>query len=94
MAMKSSSVCALEHEKITKTKWAQYYGTPCRYCNKIQLIQLLLEKEGSKMKSFIIWTLALLMFFCQGKRYLVEIVAKNQAQGCNEYSNCLNKICD
>ena len=29
MAMKSSSVCALEPEKITKTKWAQYYGTPC-----------------------------------------------------------------
>ena len=28
MAMKSSSVCALESEKITKTKWAQYYGTP------------------------------------------------------------------
>ena len=31
MAMKSSSVCALEPEKITKTKWAQYYGTPCIY---------------------------------------------------------------
>ena len=42
------------------------------------------------MKGFIIWTLVLLMSFCQGKRYLVEIVAKNQAQGCNEYSNCLN----
>ena len=31
MAMKSSSVCALEPEKITKTKWIQYYGTPCIY---------------------------------------------------------------
>ena len=31
-AMKSSSVCAPpEPEKITKTKWAQYYGTPCIY---------------------------------------------------------------
>ena len=29
MAMKSSSVCALEPKKITKTKWAQWYGTPC-----------------------------------------------------------------
>ena len=29
MAIKSSSVCALEPEKITKTKWIQYYGTPC-----------------------------------------------------------------
>ena len=44
------------------------------------------------MKGFIIWKLVLLMSFCQGKRYLVEIVAKNQAQGCNEYSNSLNNI--
>ena len=29
MAMKRTSVCALEPEKITKTKWSQYYGTPC-----------------------------------------------------------------
>ena len=29
MAIKSSSVCALEPEKLTKTKWIQYFGTPC-----------------------------------------------------------------
>ena len=29
MAIKSSSVCALESEKLTKTKWIQYFGTPC-----------------------------------------------------------------
>ena len=29
MAMKSSSVCALEPEKIAKTKWRLTYGTPC-----------------------------------------------------------------
>ena len=28
--IKISSVCALEPEKITKTKWAQKYGTPCK----------------------------------------------------------------
>ena len=30
MAMKSSSVSALETVKITKTKWSEYYGTPCK----------------------------------------------------------------
>ena len=30
MAIKSSSVCALEPEKIAKTKWSLTYGTPCR----------------------------------------------------------------
>ena len=29
MAMKSFSVCALEPEKITKTKWRLTFGTPC-----------------------------------------------------------------
>ena len=29
MAMKSSSVCALEPEKITKAKWSLTFGTPC-----------------------------------------------------------------
>ena len=38
MAMKSSSVCALEPEKITKTKWIQWYGTPCRNDIKIKNI--------------------------------------------------------
>ena len=36
MAMKSSSVCALEPEKITKTKWSQYYGTPSSYAFDIE----------------------------------------------------------
>ena len=44
MAMKSSSVCALEPEKITKTKWIQYYGTPCRY--RLLPIELLLYLDG------------------------------------------------
>ena len=30
-AMKCSSVCTLEPEKIMKTKCAQYYGTPCNW---------------------------------------------------------------
>ena len=32
MAMKSSSVCSLEPEKIMKTKCSQCYGTPCISC--------------------------------------------------------------
>ena len=40
MAMKSSSVCALEPEKITKTKWAQWYGTPC-ITKDLELVGLL-----------------------------------------------------
>ena len=33
MAIKSSSVCALEPEKIAKTKWRLTYGTPCIMAN-------------------------------------------------------------
>ena len=40
MAMKRTSVCALEPEKITKTKWSQYYGTPCTdVCSKDQSLK-------------------------------------------------------
>ena len=32
--VRSSSVCALEPEKMTKTKWEQYCGTPGRYASQ------------------------------------------------------------
>ena len=38
MAMKSSSVCAQEPEKITKTKWAQWYGTHSNLACLLKLI--------------------------------------------------------
>ena len=41
MAMKSSSVCALEPEKITKTKRVQYCGTPCTLRSIVLLIATL-----------------------------------------------------
>ena len=49
MTMKSSFVCALEPEKITKTKWAQLYGTPCIFClPKIFIIIFLFKVDCHK----------------------------------------------
>ena len=49
MAMKSSSVCALEPEKITKTKWKQYCGTPCIYKKYVVVFKSASAKLSSCM---------------------------------------------
>ena len=49
MAMKSSSVCALEPKKIAKTKWSLTYGTPCSFLrnpdSRIKLIPTVFSCE-------------------------------------------------
>ena len=52
--MKSSSVCAQEPEKITKTKWKQYCGTPCslsQECHRVLADTLLLTNSVKINKS-------------------------------------------
>ena len=57
MAMKSSSVCALEPEKITKTKWAQKYGTPCRniLMDSVNSFKIMMTKKLSRLFEHKYW---------------------------------------
>ena len=89
MAMKSSSVCALEPEKITKTKWIQWYGTPCIMTHNLSsfsLFGLFIGRFDEWLTPELIerWTLFLLK---ESELSITSWASSQHRQGSQEVQN-------